>query len=168
MGEPYLINRLRASRAIDPVAKPRLMQRNSLRCWRSSGPPPSSTAPPLLHGDFHLLGNIFIAKESTNVSPIKVIDWGQAKRGLGPHDLMFALLAVEVPDRRSPEPTHRKSLDSSALSRGHSVPHTGQCSNFHRCVSPSPRQSRDAHPGSRAVSFHFQWSTPFQGGMMSM
>lgn len=55
----------------------------------------------LLHGDFHLLGNIFIAKESTNTHPIKVIDWGQAKRGLGPHDLMYALLSVEVPDRQS-------------------------------------------------------------------
>jgi hypothetical protein len=54
----------------------------------------------LLHGDFHLLGNIFIAKESPTVHPIKVIDWGQAKRGLGPHDLMYALLSVEVPDRQ--------------------------------------------------------------------
>jgi hypothetical protein len=55
----------------------------------------------LLHGDFHLLGNIFIAKEPTNINPIKVIDWGQVKRGLGPHDLMYALLSVEVPDRQS-------------------------------------------------------------------
>jgi hypothetical protein len=55
----------------------------------------------LLHGDFHLLGNVFIAKDSTNRHPIKVIDWGQAKRGLGPHDLMYALLSVEVPDRQS-------------------------------------------------------------------
>lgn len=55
----------------------------------------------LIHGDFHLLGNVFIAKDATNPYPIKVIDWGQAKRGLGPHDLMFALLAVEAPDRPS-------------------------------------------------------------------
>lgn len=55
----------------------------------------------LLHGDFHLLGNVFIARQPDAVSPIKVIDWGQVKRGLGPHDLMFALLSVDAADRRS-------------------------------------------------------------------
>jgi hypothetical protein len=55
----------------------------------------------LLHGDFHLLGNVFIARQPDAASPIKVIDWGQVKRGLGPHDLMFALLSVDATDRRS-------------------------------------------------------------------
>ena len=55
----------------------------------------------LLHGDFHLLGNVFIARRPNAVSPIKVIDWGQVKRGLGPHDLMYALLSVDAADRRS-------------------------------------------------------------------
>lgn len=51
----------------------------------------------LLHGDFHLLGNIFFARAGD--APPKVIDWAQAKPGLGPHDLMYALLSADAPDR---------------------------------------------------------------------
>lgn len=53
----------------------------------------------LIHGDFHLLGNVFLAQAPTVMPPIKVLDWTQAKRGLGPHDLMYMLLAVDAPDR---------------------------------------------------------------------
>jgi hypothetical protein len=72
----------------------------------------------LLHGDFHLLGNVFMAKASSTVSPIKVIDWGQAKRGLGPHDLMYALLSVEVPDRRSRDLELLRRYHQRLLARG--------------------------------------------------
>lgn len=53
----------------------------------------------LLHGDFHLLGNVFLAQAPTVTPPIKILDWTQAKRGLGPHDLMYMLLALDAPDR---------------------------------------------------------------------
>ena len=53
----------------------------------------------LIHGDFHLLGNVFLAKDTSTIPRIKIIDWGQAKRGLGPHDLMYSLLAVDAQDR---------------------------------------------------------------------
>lgn len=53
----------------------------------------------LLHSDFHLLGNIFLAKDVNDVEPVKVIDWAQAKPGLGPHDLMYTLLSADAPER---------------------------------------------------------------------
>lgn len=53
----------------------------------------------LIHGDVHLLGNVFFANEATTEPKLKLIDWTQAKRGLGVHDLMYALLSVEAPDR---------------------------------------------------------------------
>ncbi len=53
----------------------------------------------LLHGDFHLLGNIFFAKDIDAETPVKIIDWAQVKPGLGPHDLMYMLLSVETPER---------------------------------------------------------------------
>jgi aminoglycoside phosphotransferase (APT) family kinase protein len=45
----------------------------------------------LVHGDFHLLGNIFF---TDNDPRPKVIDWSELKPGLGPHDLAYALSAV--------------------------------------------------------------------------
>lgn len=53
----------------------------------------------LIHGDFHLLGNIFFAKASTTQPPLKIIDWAQSKRALGVHDLMYMLLSVEAENR---------------------------------------------------------------------
>lgn len=81
----------------------------------------------LLHGDFHLLGNVFIARQPDAVSPIKVIDWGQVKRGLGPHDLMFALLSVDAVDRRSRDLELLRRYHQRLLARG--VNHYGwdQC-----------------------------------------
>lgn len=72
----------------------------------------------LLHGDFHLLGNVFIARQPNAVSPIKVIDWGQVKRGLGPHDLMFALLSVDAADRRSRDLALLRRYHQRLLARG--------------------------------------------------
>ncbi|MCB0080068.1 MAG: hypothetical protein KDE47_04020 [Caldilineaceae bacterium] len=52
----------------------------------------------LLHGDFHVLGNVFAAQLGDR-RVLKIIDWSEAKRGLGPHDLMYMLLAIDVDDR---------------------------------------------------------------------
>lgn len=53
----------------------------------------------LLHGDFHLLGNIFFAKDTNSETLVKVIYWAQVKPGLGPHDLMYTLLSADTPER---------------------------------------------------------------------
>lgn len=53
----------------------------------------------LIHGDFHLLGNIFLAKQTGTEPGLKIIDWTQMKRGLGIHDLMYTLLSVQAEDR---------------------------------------------------------------------
>ncbi|MNS24114.1 hypothetical protein D3C72_559480 [compost metagenome] len=81
----------------------------------------------LLHGDFHLLGNVFLARHPDTASPIKVIDWGQVKRGLGPHDLMFALLSVDAADRRSRDLALLRRYHQRLMARG--VAHYGwdQC-----------------------------------------
>jgi aminoglycoside phosphotransferase (APT) family kinase protein len=50
----------------------------------------------LIHGDFHFLGNIFF--RPADVRP-KVIDWSEAKPGLGPHDLAYCLTVVPADDR---------------------------------------------------------------------
>src|SRR5262249_32330826 len=50
----------------------------------------------LIHGDFHLLGNIFFAAGEPRP---RVIDWSQLKPGLGPHDLAYCLSAVPAADR---------------------------------------------------------------------
>jgi hypothetical protein len=50
----------------------------------------------LIHGDFHFLGNVFFAPN--DVRP-KVIDWSEAKPGLGPHDLAYCLTVVPADDR---------------------------------------------------------------------
>jgi aminoglycoside phosphotransferase (APT) family kinase protein len=50
----------------------------------------------LIHGDFHVLGNVFFRPD--DVRP-KVIDWSEAKPGLGPHDLAYCLTAVPTEDR---------------------------------------------------------------------
>lgn len=72
----------------------------------------------LLHGDLHLLGNVFVARQPDAASPIKVIDWGQVKRGLGPHDLMFALLSVDAADRRSRDLELLRRYHQRLLARG--------------------------------------------------
>jgi aminoglycoside phosphotransferase (APT) family kinase protein len=50
----------------------------------------------LIHGDFHLLGNIFFAPHAP--AP-RVIDWSELKPGLGPNDLAYALLSAPAVDR---------------------------------------------------------------------
>lgn len=56
----------------------------------------SGQAITLIHGDFHLLGNVFFRPD--DVRP-KVIDWSEAKPGLGPHDLAYCLTVVPADDR---------------------------------------------------------------------
>lgn len=53
----------------------------------------------LIHGDFHLLGNLFFAKDPSTTPAVKIIDWAQIKRGIGVHDLMYMLLAADSEDR---------------------------------------------------------------------
>lgn len=50
----------------------------------------------LIHGDFHLLGNVFFAPHAR--AP-RVIDWSECKPGLGPHDLAYGLLSAPAVDR---------------------------------------------------------------------
>jgi len=50
----------------------------------------------LIHGDFHVLGNLFFAREDPRP---RVIDWSELKPGLGPHDLAYCLIAVPSGDR---------------------------------------------------------------------
>ena len=76
----------------------------------------------LLHGDFHLLGNVFFARAGN--TSLKVIDWAQAKPGLGPHDLMYALLSADVPD---PE---RVARDTALLKRYYAGLSTGGVSGY--------------------------------------
>jgi len=66
----------------------------------------------LLHGDLHVMGNVFLSRRGAP-GGVKFIDWTQAKRGLGPHDLMYLLLSIETPDRAS--------RDTALLRRYHSA-----------------------------------------------
>jgi hypothetical protein len=50
----------------------------------------------LIHGDFHLLGNIFFAEDQSRP---RVIDWSELKPGLGPHDLAYCLISAPAEDR---------------------------------------------------------------------
>lgn len=50
----------------------------------------------LLHGDFHLMGNVFFAEGE---AVPRVIDWSELKPGLPPHDLAYCLHAAPVEDR---------------------------------------------------------------------
>jgi len=50
----------------------------------------------LIHGDLHLLGNLFF---SPDLSSLRVIDWSEFKPGLGPHDLAFALISAPAERR---------------------------------------------------------------------
>lgn len=50
----------------------------------------------LIHGDFHLLGNIFFAADEPRP---RVIDWSELKPGLGPHDLAYCLSSAPTADR---------------------------------------------------------------------
>ncbi len=50
----------------------------------------------LIHGDLHLLGNVFVHRES---GAIRFIDWADAKPGLGPHDIAYCLISADTADR---------------------------------------------------------------------
>lgn len=50
----------------------------------------------LIHGDFHVLGNLFFARGDPRP---RIIDWSELKPGLGPHDLAYCLITVPSDDR---------------------------------------------------------------------
>jgi aminoglycoside phosphotransferase (APT) family kinase protein len=50
----------------------------------------------LIHADFHVLGNVLFAAGDPRP---RVIDWSEAKPGLGPHDLAYCLVGVACRDR---------------------------------------------------------------------
>jgi hypothetical protein len=50
----------------------------------------------LIHGDFHLLGNVLFAEHARRP---RVIDWSELKPGLGPHDLAYCLHAAPSDQR---------------------------------------------------------------------
>ena len=53
----------------------------------------------LIHGDMHALGNIFVTDDPA-APRFSIIDWTQAKRGIGVHDLMYLLVGLPSDDRR--------------------------------------------------------------------
>lgn len=81
----------------------------------------------LIHGDFHLLGNIFFARNSATQPAIKVIDWAQSKRGIGVHDLMYMLLAAESRDRVARDMTLIQRYHSGLAEAGISDYSLTQC-----------------------------------------
>jgi hypothetical protein len=50
----------------------------------------------LIHGDFHLIGNLFFPPSP---GPLRIIDWSEVKPGLGPHDLAYCLASAPSDDR---------------------------------------------------------------------
>ena len=52
----------------------------------------------LIHGDFHVLGNVLFRPDDP--SP-KVIDWSELKPGLGPHDVAYMLISAPSDERAS-------------------------------------------------------------------
>lgn len=72
----------------------------------------------LLHSDFHLLGNVFLAKDVNAVEPVKVIDWAQAKPGLGLHDLMYMLLSADTLERVARDTTLLKRYYAALTTHG--------------------------------------------------
>lgn len=50
----------------------------------------------LIHGDFHLLGSLFISRTTED---IRIIDWADCKPGLGPHDIAYCLISADADDR---------------------------------------------------------------------
>lgn len=80
----------------------------------------------LLHGDLHLLGNVFVSKAGV-AGGVRLIDWAQAKRGLGPHDLMYLLLAADVPDRAERDTRLLRRYHEGLLAAGVSGYTWAQC-----------------------------------------
>jgi aminoglycoside phosphotransferase (APT) family kinase protein len=69
----------------------------------------------LLHGDFHLLGNIFFAPDL----PLpRIIDWSEIKPGLGPHDLAYALLSAPSSHRVARDLAMLRYYHESLLASG--------------------------------------------------
>ena len=52
----------------------------------------------LIHGDLHLLGNVFVHRTT---GAVRFVDWADCKPGLGPHDIAYSLISADTPDRRA-------------------------------------------------------------------
>lgn len=50
----------------------------------------------LIHGDLHLLGNVFVHRETGTIT---FIDWADSKPGLGPHDIAYCLISADTENR---------------------------------------------------------------------
>lgn len=50
----------------------------------------------LIHGDLHILGNVFL--DPVSGSP-RFIDWADCKPGIGAHDVAYCLIPADTPDR---------------------------------------------------------------------
>jgi hypothetical protein len=59
----------------------------------------------LLHGDFHLLGNIFLPRALGRAIRPCILDWGQYMRGIGPHDIAYLLSVQSEPGWMEQETT---------------------------------------------------------------
>jgi hypothetical protein len=62
----------------------------------------------LIHGDLHLLGNVYRHRET---GAVRFIDWADCKPGLGPHDIAYSLISADTEDR--------KARDTALLRRYH-------------------------------------------------
>lgn len=62
----------------------------------------------LIHGDLHLLGNVYRHRET---GAVRFIDWADSKPGLGPHDVAYCLISADT--------EHREARDTSLLRRYH-------------------------------------------------
>lgn len=62
----------------------------------------------LIHGDLHLLGNVFVQRET---GAVRFIDWADAKPGLGSHDIAYCLISADT--------ANRKARDTALLRRYH-------------------------------------------------
>jgi aminoglycoside phosphotransferase (APT) family kinase protein len=87
-----------AERSTDIGADERVVLEDTIGAWEQQflRRVASGKAITLIHGDFHFLGNVFF--RPGDVRP-KVIDWSEAKPGLGPHDLAYCLTVVPADDR---------------------------------------------------------------------
>ncbi len=69
----------------------------------------------LIHGDLHLLGNLFTSKTT---DAIRFIDWADCKPGLAPHDIAYCLISAPTPDRITRDTSLLRRYHQQLLNRG--------------------------------------------------
>lgn len=80
----------------------------------------------LIHGDVHALGNVLVADGPAS-SRFGLIDWTQAKRGIGAHDLMCLLVGLPSDDRRHRDTPVIAWYHATLLANGVTGYTAGQC-----------------------------------------